>query len=136
MADSSLPVGDAVEPIACVDVPRRTDYIGEFVTLSPVNPQADVEQLFAGTHGSAPKEQVWTYLPYGPFAGVESMQEWLAQWTQSNDPLFFTVHHHESQRRVGMVSFVSRRRCDAWKSGTSGIRRMRSGRKQTRKLCT
>ena len=107
MADLSLPVGDAVEPIAHVDVPRRTDYIGEFVTLSPVNPQADVEQLFAGTHGSAPKEQVWTYLPYGPFTGVESMQAWLAQQAATDDPLFFTVHHHESQRRVGMVSFVN-----------------------------
>lgn len=107
MADSSLPVGDAVELIACVDVPRRTDYIGEFVTLSPVNPQADVEQLFAGTQGSATKEQVWTYLPYGPFDSVESMQAWLAQQAASNDELFFTVHHHGSQRRVGMVSIIN-----------------------------
>ena len=107
MAESSPPVGDAVEPIAHVDIPRRTDYIGEFVTLSQVKPQADVEQLFAGTHGSAPKEQVWTYLPYGPFTGVESMQAWLAQQAATDDPLFFTVHHHESQRRVGMVSFVN-----------------------------
>lgn len=107
MADSSLPVGDAVEPIARVDVPRRTDYIGEFVTLSPVNPQADAEQFFAGTQGSTTKEQVWTYLPYGPFASVESMQAWLAQQAASNDEFFFTVQHHESRRRVGMVSIIN-----------------------------
>ena len=107
MADSFLPVGDAVELIAPVDVPRRTDYKGEFVTLSPVNPQADVEQLFAGTHGSATKEQVWTYLPYGPFDSVKSMQEWLVLCAASDDQLFFTVHHNETQRRIGIVSFIN-----------------------------
>ena len=107
MADSSLPVGDAVEPIAHGGVPRRMDYIGEFVTLSPVNPQADVEQLFAGTQGSAAKEQVWTYLPYGPFDSVKSMQEWLAQRSASNDELFLTVRHNETQRRIGIVSFIN-----------------------------
>ncbi len=107
MADSSLPVGDAVEPIAHVDVPRRTDYIGEFVTLSPVNPQADVEQLFAGTHGSAAKERVWTYMGYGPFETEEQMLGWLKEGAESDDPIFFTVHCHETQRRVGMASFLN-----------------------------
>lgn len=107
MADSSLPVGNAVKPIAHVDVPRRTDYIGEFVTLSPVNPQVDAEQLFAGTQGSAAKAQVWTYLPYGPFDSVKSMQEWLALSAASDDQLFFTVHHNETQRRIGIVSFIN-----------------------------
>ena len=78
MTQTSLPLGDVVEPSGEVGLPRRTDYAGQFITLSPVNPQTDVEQLYAGTQGFAAKEQVWTYLLYGPFDGVESMQEWLA----------------------------------------------------------
>ena len=107
MTQSSLPVGAFVEPIGQGGLPRRTDNVGQFITLSPVNPQADVEQLFAGTHGSARKEQVWTYLPYGPFDGKESMQEWLAQRAASDNELFFTVHHSESRLRLGIVSFIN-----------------------------
>ena len=107
MTQSSLPVGEFVKPTGQGGLPRRTDYVGQFITLSPVNPQADVEQLFAGTHGSATREQVWTYLPYGPFSDVESMQEWLAQRAASDDELFSTVHQNESQLRVGIVSFIN-----------------------------
>ena len=42
----SLPLGTVVKPLAHVDLPRRTDYEGEFIVLSPVNPQADAEELY------------------------------------------------------------------------------------------
>ena len=38
MTQSSLQVGNVVQPIAHIDLPQRTDYVGKFVTLSPVNP--------------------------------------------------------------------------------------------------
>ena len=107
MAQSSLPVGEYVEPTGQGGLPRRTDYVGQCITLSPVNPQADAEQLFAGTQGSATKEQVWTYLPYGPFDSVKSMQDWLAQRSASDGELFFTVHQNESRLPVGIVSFIN-----------------------------
>ena len=49
---------------------------------------------------------------YGPFEGIHSMRRWLEAGTESNDPLFFTVHHRESHHRelkcrVGMVSFLN-----------------------------
>ena len=43
----SLPLGTVVKPLdSHVDLPRRTDYEGEFIVLSPVNPQADAEELY------------------------------------------------------------------------------------------
>ena len=107
MAQSSLPVGNTVQPIAHVGLPQRTDYEGKFMTLSPVNPQTDVAELYACSHGSNIKEQIWTYMSYGPFDNKHSMQGWLEEGAASSDPLFFTVHHHESKRRVGMVSFLN-----------------------------
>ncbi len=107
MTQSSLPVGEIVEPTGQGGLPRRTDYVGQFITLSPVDPQADVEQLFVGTHGSARKEQVWTYMGYGPFETDGQMLGWLQESAESEDPLFFTVHHHATRRRVGMVSFLN-----------------------------
>jgi RimJ/RimL family protein N-acetyltransferase len=103
----SVPPGAVIKPLAYVDLPRQTDYEGEFILLSPINPQADVEELYECAHGSNMKEQIWTYMSYGPFDSVHSMRQWLETRAKSNDPLFFAVHHRESKRRVGMVSFLN-----------------------------
>ena len=107
MTQRSLQVGNTVQSIAQVDLPQRTDYKGKFITLSPVNPQDAVAELYECSHGSDIKEQLWTYMSYGPFDSTHSMQKWLAEGTESQDPLFFTVHHLESKQRVGMVSFLN-----------------------------
>lgn len=107
MTQSSLQVGNTVQPITSVDLPQRTDYVGKFITLSPVDPQADVAELYTCSHGSNIKEHIWTYMSYGPFDNTDSMQGWLEEGAESTDPLFFTVHHHASEQRVGMVSFLN-----------------------------
>ena len=103
----SSPVGAAIESLTHVSVPRQIDYEGKFVVLSPVNPETDAEELYKCTHGSCMKEQIWTYMSYGPFDSVHSMQQWLKVRAKSKDPLFFTVHHRESKYRVGIVSFLN-----------------------------
>ena len=107
MTQSSLQVGNIVQSVASVDLPQRTDYVGKFVTLFPVNPKTDVVELYECSHGSDIKEQIWTYMSYGPFDSKHSMQMWLEVGAESEDPLFFTVHHLESKQQVGMVSFLN-----------------------------
>ena len=107
MTQPCLPVGNVVESIAHVDVPQKADYEGKFITLSPINPQTDVAELYGCSHGSDVKEQIWTYMSYGPFDDEHSMQTWLEEGVGSEDPLFFTVHHLESKQPVGMVSFLN-----------------------------
>ena len=107
MARLSSPLGDAIKPLSHVDVPRQTDYEGKFIVLSPINPQADAEELYNCTHGSDKQEQIWDYMSYGPFDSVHGMQRWLEGGAKSKDPLFFTVHHRKSKRRVGIVSFLN-----------------------------
>ncbi|MXY99263.1 GNAT family N-acetyltransferase [Candidatus Poribacteria bacterium] len=107
MTQSSLQVGNIVQPIAYVDVPQRIDYKGEFVRLTPVNPQTDVAELYECSHGSNMKEQIWTYMSYGPFDSTHSRHKWLEEGAASQYPLFFTVHHLESKQRIGMVSFLN-----------------------------
>ena len=107
MTQPSLQVGNIVQSVASVDLPQRTDYVGKFVTLSPVNPKTDVVELYECSHGLDIKEQIWTYMSYGPFDSKHSMQMWLEAGAESEDPLFFTVHHLESKQRVGMVSFLN-----------------------------
>ena len=107
MAQSSLQVGNIVQPTIHVDLPQRTGYEGKFITLAPINPQTDVVELYECSHGSHTQEQIWTYMSYGPFDSTHSMKMWLEEGALSEDPLFFTVHHLESKQRVGMVSFLN-----------------------------
>src|SRR6059036_2789123 len=72
--------------------PERSVRAGRHVTLTPIAPDAHVDALFRGSHdGSLEGEQVWTYLPYGPFADVEEMRGWAESISASDDPLFLTV---------------------------------------------
>lgn len=107
MTQLPLPVGNIIEPIDHIELPQRGSYKGKFITLSPVNPQTDVAELYDCSHGSETKEQIWTYMSYGPFDSAHNMQMWLEEGAESQDPLFFTVHHLESKQRVGMVSFLN-----------------------------
>lgn len=88
MAQSSFPVGNIVQSTAPVDLPQRTDYEGKIIRLSPLKPQNDVTDLYECSHGSDIKEQLWTYMSYGPFDDERSMHKWLEEKAISEDPLF------------------------------------------------
>ena len=104
---SSLPVGDFVPSVSEVRIPRRVDYEGEYIALSPLDSEKDAPGLFACSHGTEPVEQLWTYMAYGPFEDVSDMQAWLEGIEDSEDPLFLSVWDKESDRPVGMVSFLN-----------------------------
>ena len=104
---SSLPVGDFVPSVSEVRVPRRMDYEGEYIALSPLEPEKDAPGLFACSHGTELVEQLWTYMAYGPFEDVSDMQAWLEEIECSGDPLFLCVRDKQSGRPIGMVSFLN-----------------------------
>ena len=107
MKQSPPPVGEIVESMPESISPLSSHFQGQFVTLSPINPEVDVAELYECSHGSEEKEQLWTYMAYGPFDGTLSMREWLEQIKASEDPLFLTVTDQKKKRRVGMVSFLN-----------------------------
>ncbi len=101
----SLPVGEPVDDTPAA-APAREALTGRFVELLPLDPAADVAELYEASHGSAEKERLWTYLPRGPFRGRQEMLAWLEGLAAAEDPLFFTVVEKASGRRVGMVSYM------------------------------
>lgn len=106
-ARPALPRGPAVASSGPAALPRRVVLSGPTVSLRPLALQRDLEDLYAGAHGDAEKEAVWTYLPYGPFADRAAMAAWLATVSASTDPLFFAVADRERDRCLGMVSFLA-----------------------------
>ncbi len=102
-----LPLGETVEAITTPSNPPKNMYSGEFVALRPVEPEKDVDELFLNSHGSEVKEQIWTYMAYGPFSKKEDMLNWLKVCKASTDMLFFTVNSKELNQRVGMMSILN-----------------------------
>jgi RimJ/RimL family protein N-acetyltransferase len=76
-----------------------TELAGRHVSLRPVS-VADAEALFEAGRDPA----IWTYLPYGPYAGVEEMRARLAEIEGSTDPLFLTVVRDGQPQ--GIVSYL------------------------------
>ena len=58
---NGLPLGKVVEDIGPLQNPGKREYSGEFVTLHPVEPERDVDELFLNSHGSDVKDRIWTY---------------------------------------------------------------------------
>ncbi len=103
----AMPVGSPLADTRPADPPRRGVYEGPYVRLAPVEPSADAGELYAGAHGDEASEQLWTYMPYGPFEDATAMESWLHGCAESDDPLFLTVHRVDSGQPVGMVSFLN-----------------------------
>jgi RimJ/RimL family protein N-acetyltransferase len=107
MKTGSMPVGSPLADTRPADPPRRGAYEGHYVRLAPVEASADAGELYAGAHVDEDTEQLWTYMPYGPFADAAAMESWLHGCAESDDPLLLTVHGVDSGQRVGMVSYLN-----------------------------
>ena len=104
---TKLPVGEVVEDVGQIQAPAMKEYTGEFVTLAPVDPEGDVDELFLNSHGSKTKEQIWTYMAYGPFSSRNEMLEWLQGCKAAANMNFFTVKSIEIDQCVGMLSILN-----------------------------
>jgi RimJ/RimL family protein N-acetyltransferase len=101
------PLGEIVEDTTPSSIPVGKEYTGEYVSLHPVDPERDVDELFHNSHGSDEKVRIWTYMPYGPFAGIDEMRGWLTGCKASSDMIFFTVLSKSLNQRVGMMSILN-----------------------------
>src|SRR5690348_10169468 len=73
-------------------LPVRTVLEGELVRLEPLDAQGHAADLYAAQEGA---DEIWEYLPYGPFSGEAEFQGWLAARAATDDPLFFAIRSEE-----------------------------------------
>ncbi len=98
------PVGDPVSgPAARLPESRVLD--GRFVSLVPTI-AAHAAGLFTSVHGDASADDVWTYLPFGPFDDEAAMHAWVTWAETTPDFRYRTVFDRVSGRPVGMASFM------------------------------
>jgi RimJ/RimL family protein N-acetyltransferase len=103
----ALPLGELVADVEPAAAPEPRPFTGRYAALHPVDPDNDVDELFANSHGSPEKERIWTYMPYGPFDGRRAMHIWLSGCRDMAGVLFFTVRDTGLNQRVGMMSLLN-----------------------------
>ena len=107
MNDVKLPVGYAVEPPKKRVRPDAKIYEGRYVCLGVIDPDVDVDELYDCSHGTAQFDELWTYMPYGPFKNKSQMKVHLENCAASRDPLFYCIKDKASGKNSGVASFLN-----------------------------
>lgn len=96
----------AVPPPRSV-APRRAALDGRFARLEPLDPAAHGDALFAEGCEGPGAEEIWTYMPYGPFADRAAFDGYLRGFAGSLDTVFFAICDRRADGRpVGVASFL------------------------------
>jgi RimJ/RimL family protein N-acetyltransferase len=99
------PVGVPVANWTSPPAPPREPMIGRYCRVEPLDTATHGAELYLA-NANDPDGRMWTYLPYGPFAAFEAYQTWLEDAARGTDPFFHAVVDAESQRAVGVASFL------------------------------
>jgi RimJ/RimL family protein N-acetyltransferase len=78
---------------------------GRYCRLEPLDPQRHASHLYVANAEDSQGGN-WTYLPYGPFASLESYRAWMEKDCTSEDPLFFAIVDQSSNHGVGVSSYL------------------------------
>jgi RimJ/RimL family protein N-acetyltransferase len=98
------PVGTDLPGWAPPPWPPREAMEGRYCRLEPVSAARHAEALFTAFAEDA-EGRNWTYLPYGPFGGLDSFTAWVDTYCTSDDPLFFTIVDNARARPLGLASY-------------------------------
>ena len=101
---SSLPIGPPVDPRPAKR-PEHTVLKGRYVTLTPLDPRAHGEALFAAAGGEGLAD-LWTYLGDGPWTDPAPFIASLEVKAKSEDPLFFAILDNATGRAVGYQTLM------------------------------
>ena len=103
------PVGPIVDPKPPGSVPDMRPLHGRWVMLEPVSAALHARDLYDSFKDSDHENQVWTYLPYGPWESFEQFEAWQVERQASRDPWFYAFIRRDTGKPVGMGAFM---RCD------------------------
>lgn len=83
--------------------PDRDVIEGQYARLERLNPADHAAELFNAYRGA---DQVWDYLPYGPFAGLADYRGWLDKVADAEDPRFHAILDRATGLPGGVASYL------------------------------
>ncbi len=100
---SDRPRGDIVDNWKVP--PRPSDKVleGRYVRLEPLSAERHAALLYRSYVG---QDQVWDYLPYGPFSSASQYHRWVRDHAEQDDPFFYAIHNLETDQWEGVASYL------------------------------
>jgi RimJ/RimL family protein N-acetyltransferase len=89
-----------------IPFPDHIIHEGHFITLTPLDVERDVEELFSISHLDEPTRQLWRYLPIGPFENVEEYAAFLHDWKSQAHVLAYVVRDSQTRQCLGSISLM------------------------------
>ena len=100
-----MPVPNWVAPPSPDQMQWGDEMQGRYVRLEPLKAARHCDDLFAAFAADA-KNQIWDYLPYGPFAMAADLADWMRATCAGPDPYFFAIVDQAKHRAVGVASYL------------------------------
>ncbi len=97
------PVGDPVPDWVAPAFPVGDPLIGNYAHLEPLSAEKHAALLFGSYDG---QDDVWDYMPYGPFSSAAQYHRWVRDHESQNDPLFYAIRNLETDHWEGVASYL------------------------------
>jgi len=90
-------------PIDQVPILPRGELRGTYTLLEPLEADKHSADLFGAFVGA---DQLWTYMPHGPFARESEYRAWVESKQGENDPYFYAILDQQSGNAIGVASYL------------------------------
>ncbi|MDE0590252.1 GNAT family protein [Halocynthiibacter sp. C4] len=84
-------------------MPQTAILKGRYAQLEPLNADAHASGLY---QANAASDEIWNYLPYGPFSSLPAYHRWMRGVEGQNDPFFYAIRDLETGALGGVASFL------------------------------
>jgi RimJ/RimL family protein N-acetyltransferase len=100
------PIGFPVDGWTARDRPAQTPMIGRYCRVEPVDPERHARDLYAANSEDR-DGRMWTYLPWGPYAGFEDYLAGLKTGLLRDNFITCAVIDARSGKAVGVASYLN-----------------------------
>lgn len=84
-------------------LPALAPIEGEYARLEPLDASRHAQPIYAAVAGA---DELWRFLPYGPFENEPAFTAWIAENAASSDPLFYAILDRASGEPRGLGSYL------------------------------
>ena len=102
-SDIAPALGNMIEGWVQPAVPVGDTLSGTFAVLEPLSADAHAATLFDHYAGH---DQVWDYMPYGPFGSADAYAAWIKETVARPEHLFYAIRNLETGTWEGVASYL------------------------------
>jgi RimJ/RimL family protein N-acetyltransferase len=101
---SNRPIGPHVDPLPTGAAPDLRPLHGRWMRLDPISVAHHGIALWQAIDQK--QDDLWTYMPYGPFENEATFLDWLKLREAARDPWFYTFVKRDTGESLGMGAFM------------------------------